>query len=304
MIDRDPRFSWPATAGPASGPASGVTSDPASGLPVAAVRRVTDPWILASAWIAPAAPIAPSHLAVPQAPPVLAIRGSRVLDPARRRVPAVPARSVDGLSATLVGLSGLMVVLALASAASSWFAVSAFEAASAAGLAPAKIWTVHDSVAVLRLVVGATTWLVGSLWLARVRSNARRVAPRQPLLATAWCWFGWVLPVVCWWFPKRILDASWRTTADALPVLSSGRRTSSTTLWWSLWLAWTLGSAYGSLAGGIRVVQADPHRGVMPWLEVAVALVAVMAFGAWRTVVRGVSWTQEQLARQSPNWWR
>ena len=293
MTDRDPRFSWPAPTDPVSG---------RSGRPV---RRVTDPWVLASAWVAPASPVAPSHLAAPVAPPAAAFRGSRLADPAwNRRPPALPARSVDGLAFALIGLSGAMVVLSLASAASSWFAVSAFQSAAAQGLDPAGVWTAHDSVAVLRLVTGLATWWVGSAWLARVRSNAQQVAPGQSGLAAPWCWFGWVVPVVCWWFPVQILDRSWRATATALPVTSSGRRTFSTARWWGLWITWTALSGYGALAGGLRIQQGDPGRGVVPWFEVAAALVAVAGFSAWIRVVRGVSWTQEQLFRQSPNWWR
>ena len=57
------------------------------------------------------------------------------------------------------------------------------------------------------------------------------IAPDQIRLSAVWAWLGWWVPVVSLWFPKLIVDDSWRITSS---VAAAGprRRYRDTTLWW------------------------------------------------------------------------
>jgi hypothetical protein len=73
-----------------------------------------------------------------------------------------------------------------------------------------------------------------------------------------------------------------------------------TALWWVLWVVYNLaGNGYANrvfldeiMGGNVPV-----NQGVVPALEIAVAILGVLAFAAWVPVVRGLSQAQTELAR-------
>ena len=71
----------------------------------------------------------------------------------------------------------------------------------------------------------------------------------------------------------------------------------STSLWWGLWLAYlVLSNVVGRLAIQEGMLGRDTHQGVVPGLEIAVAIAGILAFAAWVPVVRGLSQAQSDLA--------
>jgi hypothetical protein len=140
-------------------------------------------------------------------------------------------------------------------------------------------------------------WIVSSLWLSRARENAVLIAPDRVRRSAVWVWLGWLVPIVSWWFPKQIVDDSWRITSSSAAVGARGRYR-DTCLWWVLWIVYGL---WGNLAvnpaipGGI--MGSDVDQGVVPALEIVVAILGCLAFAAWVPVVRGLSQAQTELAR-------
>jgi hypothetical protein len=141
-------------------------------------------------------------------------------------------------------------------------------------------------------------WIVGSLWLSRARANAMLIAPDQVRRSAVWAWLGWWVPIVSLWFPKQIVDDSWRITSSSAAVGQRGRYR-DTSLWWGLWIAYTLlGNYADNLAFKERLWGTnDVHQGVVPALEIVVAILGSLAFAAWVPVVRGLSQAQTELAR-------
>ena len=145
-----------------------------------------------------------------------------------------------------------------------------------------------------------STWIVGSLWLSRARENAVLIAPDRVRRSAVWAWLGWWVPIVCLWFPKQIVDDSWQITSSAAAVGQRGRYR-DTGLWWGLWIAYGVA---GNLAGNSvdpewnikGLIGNDVHQGVVPALEIAVAILGILAFAAWVPVVRGLSQAQTDLA--------
>lgn len=84
------------------------------------------------------------------------------------------------------------------------------------------------------LVACAVPFIV---WFYRVRRNAELLAPDAHSKARAWAVWGWFVPVVFWWFPRRIALDSWQAS---LPRSEGDQRRPSTAmveLWWAAWLA-------------------------------------------------------------------
>ena len=124
------------------------------------------------------------------------------------------------------------------------------------------------------------------------------IAPDRVRRSAVWAWLGWLVPIVFFWVPKQIVDDSWRITSSAAAVGQRGRYR-DTSLWWGLWIAYLVA---GKLAGDSSLQEgimgiSNVHQGVVRALEIAVAILGILAFVAWVPVLRGLSQAQTELAR-------
>ena len=202
---------------------------------------------------------------------------------------AVRPRPNQGLGTALLVLGALAVLSDILSAVTAPAAIRAYEAAAAEGRDPAQVFTAYGAAALLSLLLLLSTWIVGSLWLARARENAVLIAPDRVRRSAVWAWLGWWVPIVFLWFPKQIVDDSWRITSSSAAVGARGRYR-DTTLWWVLWIAYSFAD---NLAGNSSIQKGimgiNNVQGVVPALEIAVAILGILAFAAWVPVVRGLS---------------
>lgn len=213
-----------------------------------------------------------------------------------------PALNNSGLAIAMLILGGIFVLLQVLTAVTSYSAVDAYDAAAARGDDPV-FFTAYDAFGLLSLLAELPLWIVGSLWLMRARENAALIDPAGLRRSAVWAWLGWWVPVVAWWFPKQLVDDSWRITSRALPGGGSKRsRYRSTGLWWGLWVTFVV---LTNLAGrqefmsGFRAGATgapDPHQGIAPGLQVLIALVCLAAYLAWIPVVRGLTRAQAELS--------
>jgi hypothetical protein len=105
-----------------------------------------------------------------------------------------------------------------------------------------------------------------------------------------------LVPIVFLWFPKQIVDDSWQITSSSAAVGARGRYR-DTSLWWGLWVAYTLlSNVAGNLGIQKGLLGSDVDQGVVPALEIGVAILGILAFAAWVPVVRGLSQAQTELA--------
>ncbi len=140
-------------------------------------------------------------------------------------------------------------------------------------------------------------WIVGSLWLSRARENAMLIAPDRVRRSAVWAWLGWWVPIVGLWFPKQIVDDSWRITSSVAAVGPRGRYR-DTSLWWVLWIAYNVaGNAYANrvFLDGIMGNDVPVHQGVVPALETSRRCLA-----SWPSPP-GCPWS-EGCPRLKPNW--
>ena len=250
-----------------------------------------------------------SYAAMPQAEP--SVQPSAAYDAAQAQPIAnwaVRPRPNQGLGTALLVLGALMLLGDILSAVTAPAAVHAFEAAAAEGRDPAQVITAYGAAALLYSLVLLPLWIVGSLWLSRARANAVLIAPDQIRRSAVWAWLGWLVPVVFLWFPKQIVDDSWRITSSVAAVGPRGRYR-DTTLWWVLWIVYNVvGNTYQNrvIIDAIMGDDVPVNQGVVPALEIAVAVLGILAFAAWVPVVRGLSQAQTELARSYGSWasWR
>lgn len=95
------------------------------------------------------------------------------------------------------------------------------------------------------LLAGIFYWV----WLFRVRANAEALAPQVPQRrGKAWLIFGWIVPIVSFWFPKQIVDDIW-TASDPQQRKPGGLAAA----WWITWIL----SVFGSNLIGRYLLQSD-----------------------------------------------
>ncbi|MEV1172778.1 DUF4328 domain-containing protein [Nonomuraea sp. NPDC049784] len=102
-----------------------------------------------------------------------------------------------------------------------------------------------DSIYGLSGIVETFTYVVAIVaflvWLFGVRANAEILAPDGHRRAKPWLIFGWVIPIISFWFPKQIVDDIWDATHPT-PSPPKGLFNA----WWAAWLAGSLLSNVGS----------------------------------------------------------
>ncbi|MFI1201715.1 DUF4328 domain-containing protein [Streptomyces sp. NPDC020883] len=91
--------------------------------------------------------------------------------------------------------------------------------------------TLYRTAGILQVAVTVATAVVFIAWFHRVRVNAEVFAPEHHEKKRGWAIWGWIVPVVNLWFPRRIATDIWNASA--------GERSRSTALlncWWALWV--------------------------------------------------------------------
>ncbi|MFI6792997.1 DUF4328 domain-containing protein [Nonomuraea sp. NPDC050383] len=151
--------------------------------------------------------------------------------------PPLPLRPVRSLANLALGALALDCLAGVASAASDVWEVSVIDrlltdpySVSDAELdASDLVYTGSAFVQKGTFVVAAVAFLV---WLFRVRSNAELLAPDGHRHPRPWLVLAWAVPIVCWWYPKQLVDDIWAASRPAAPP----RRLRVITAWWTLWV--------------------------------------------------------------------
>ncbi|MEU7579485.1 DUF4328 domain-containing protein [Streptomyces sp. NPDC041068] len=93
-----------------------------------------------------------------------------------------------------------------------------------------SLYAASGFLQVAALIATAVVFIV---WFHRVRVNAEVFAPNEHQKKRGWAVWGWLVPIVNLWFPRRIALDIWnasdtRTNHDSPGILNA---------WWSLWVA-------------------------------------------------------------------
>ncbi|QDN80004.1 DUF4328 domain-containing protein [Streptomyces sp. S1A1-7] len=146
-------------------------------------------------------------------------------------------RSPVGLGRAVAVLLGVVVVVGLFSI---WAGVKVYDVtgtivAGEAGEAVQRDAVHADSVmaavGVVQVASLVATVVVYLVWFHRVRINAEVFDPFGHEMGRAWTGWGWFVPVVNLWFPRRIMLNTWDASRPA------GTRTSHglVNAWWVMW---------------------------------------------------------------------
>ncbi|MEH0418986.1 DUF4328 domain-containing protein [Streptomyces sp. B21-083] len=104
--------------------------------------------------------------------------------------------------------------------------------------------TLYAAAGVAQTVTFVATAVFYLVWFLRVRVNAEVFDPFGHSMKRGWAGWGWFVPVVCLWFPRRIMLDIWDASSAA------GTRASHALVnaWWTLWLIALFTDSFGSRA--------------------------------------------------------
>ncbi|MFD9216875.1 DUF4328 domain-containing protein [Streptomyces sp. NPDC059544] len=142
-------------------------------------------------------------------------------------------------------------------------------------------------------VVQTVTFLVCGIvfivWFRQMRENAQLFAPDAHRKSPGWAVWGWIVPVVSLWFPRRITLDIW-TASELRREVPDAPRTPVTlvNVWWTVWIC---DVTLSNLASRylVRADEADAIKQAVGLLMVADVLdigAAVMAILVVRRLTR------------------
>ncbi|MGW8851880.1 DUF4328 domain-containing protein [Streptomyces xiamenensis] len=92
-----------------------------------------------------------------------------------------------------------------------------------------SFYTMSGALQALAMLATAVVFI---MWFYRVRVNAEVFDPYGQRMKRGWAVGGWLVPIVNFWFPKKIANDIWRASAPG----GERQGTGVLTAWWVLWL--------------------------------------------------------------------
>ncbi|MFF1846858.1 DUF4328 domain-containing protein [Streptomyces sp. NPDC058217] len=108
----------------------------------------------------------------------------------------------------------------------------------------------------MRLLAFLVTGIVFLRWLWQMRVNAEALAPRGHRMKRGWTTGAWLVPVACFFLPKRIINDIW---AASSPPDRPRRTEALLTSWWLLFVAAQLLAFPSTSRGPLSTEMAGPR---------------------------------------------
>ena len=149
----------------------------------------------------------------------------------------------------------------------------------ASGTAPEKIVTIYDNLSLLITITLAWSWIATTRFLLPLYDQVIQANPEAIKQRRIWVTWGWIAPIISFWFPKRIVDGLLKakvTQSDQQKLV-----TRATGTWWATWISFVLIndlSAFNTLTGAATPIQ--------PAYEIAAACMLTASYTVWSKILK------------------
>ena len=147
------------------------------------------------------------------------------------------------------------------------------------GTAPEKIVTIYDNLSLLITITLAWSWIATTRFLLPLYDQVIQANPEAIKQRRIWVTWGWIAPIISFWFPKRIVDGLLKakvTQSDQQKLV-----TRATGTWWATWISFVLIndlSAFNTLTGTASPIQ--------PAYEIAAACMLTASYTVWSKILK------------------
>ncbi|MGW3666833.1 DUF4328 domain-containing protein [Streptomyces sp. NPDC005141] len=154
-----------------------------------------------------------------------------------------------------------------------------------------SLYAIAGNAQMLTLVAAVVVYLI---WFLRVRVNAEVFNPFGHTKSRAWAGWGWFVPVVNLWFPRRIMLDIWDASGPA--GARNGRGLVQT--WWTFWIIGLLANR-ASFTAYRKAETAQEIRDAVGQVMVA-DLLDIVTAGLAILVVLRLTRMQDRKAHEGP----
>ena len=147
------------------------------------------------------------------------------------------------------------------------------------GTAPEKIVTIYDNLSLLITITLVWSWIATTRFLLPLYDQVIQANPEAIKQRRIWVTWGWIAPIISFWFPKRIVDGLLKakvTQSDQQKLV-----TRATGTWWATWISFVLIndlSAFNTLTGAATPIQ--------PAYEIAAACMLTASYTVWSKILK------------------
>lgn len=187
-------------------------------------------------------------------------------------------RSIKGQQVIAASTSMLAAVWILA--ISSIPSAESYRQQLASGVEASKIVTTYNNLSIIVPITMIGAWIFTSKWMQELYDQAVKTNPTSMRLKKNWTVWGWLVPVVSLWFPKRMIDDLLKANAakSSDPITAKDSQ-----LWWMTWISFSLINNLGVVA----LLSADKtYIPIRPELEIAAACMLTGSYFVWIRIVR------------------
>ncbi len=150
------------------------------------------------------------------------------------------------------------------------------------GVAPQDIVTLYDNLSLLITITLIWSWISTNRFLNPIYDQEFAANPDGIRMKKGWVTWGWLVPVVSFWFPKRIVDDL--VTAKSKRTNSPNPIGKASSTWWATWISFILINDLGAFNAITGV--ADP---IQPSYELAAAAMLTASYLTWTKIIKALS---------------
>lgn len=187
----------------------------------------------------------------------------------------VNAKSVLTSSGALLAAQWIIALVSIPSSRD-------YAAQLANGTKPEDIVTMYDNFSLLLTFTLAWSWFATNRFLIPLYDQAVATNPNSMRLKRGWVFWSWLVPIVSFWFPKRIVDDLLKvkgTNSDQ--EIAVGK---STNTWWATWISFILVNnliAINTITGAANPIQ--------PAYEIAAACMLTASYTVWTKIIKSLA---------------
>ena len=150
---------------------------------------------------------------------------------------------------------------------------------------PAKdIATLYSTLLILVTITSIAAWFAVVKWMRERYDECQRSSPGRMRLSRNWITWSWLLPIVSFWYPKKMIDDLLNARPSSA-ALGSVEEPINTRIWWSTWVTYRIMSNLGTLQILMLPKDTVPFQ---PSTEIAAACILTASYTVWERIVREI----------------
>ena len=152
------------------------------------------------------------------------------------------------------------------------------------GVAAKDIATLFSTLLILVTITSIVAWFAVVRWMRERYDASESAQPGRMRLSRNWITWSWLLPIVSFWYPKKMIDDLLATSENGVESIPHTKNVEpiNSRLWWSTWVTYTIMSNLTTLQLAFLPKDTVPFQ---PSAEIAAACILTASYTVWERIV-------------------